>query len=81
MDVSVKLLEANGNSGEELAALSLAQLQGAEGQYSMAQSPDEHEQRELNLRHWTSFPLSVAFTVGAHSILTSRQHNKALEVV
>src|SRR5471030_939157 len=41
MDVSIKLLEANDKSGEELAALSLTQSPEVEGQYLLAQSPDD----------------------------------------
>lgn len=67
MDVAVKLVDARGDSGAELATLSLAQLPGAEGQYSLAQSPGEGFHGELNLRPWTSFPLGVAFNALAQS--------------
>ncbi len=68
LDVSVKLLSEDDNSGAELAALSLTQSHVVEGQYAMAQSfPDDTHGDLLHLRHWTSFPLSVAFSALATS--------------
>lgn len=68
LDVSVKLLGEDENSCVELAALSLTQSHEVEGQYAMAQSlPDNMHGDLLHLRHWTSFPLSVAFSALAKS--------------